>query len=267
MLVMKCGGVFLPVGPRIATLSPVHNGYLFFDAGGQADKLRNWGAAFVLGRSDLEAVNAIVAELRHRNAAVCRADGEIKGGDLPNSEIQWARRRLRGHYVVLWFNSYPELNSELMTGFWDQLTKFIGGNASEALRAYDSYLGGLKAVNLHKVCSLITHVQRMREVLSGDQIAPMLAQLHLVADQENLPQSDRAAKLVRLFLAANANFAGMMTGSFADLESMSASDGSVSVDLNGRSSESAGLQLVDIMVQGVHRKLDGFPRGFLDNYS
>lgn len=267
MLTLRCGRVFLPVGPRIETLTPVHEGHLFFDAGGQADDLRHWGAAFVFGRAELDAVTSIIDELRTRNPAVCLPSGEIKGRDLSDGEILWLRQQLRGHYVVLWFNSYPEHDSNLMTGFWKQLEDFIAADASGTVGLFEPYVAALKAVNKHKLFSLIAHAQRLREVLVGDRIGRALAQLRLVADRENLPQAAQAASLVRLFLAATARSAGMRTGSIDELLQGSPDAGRVTVDLDGDSAAVAGLQLVDVMVQGVNRQLDGFPKGFLDPYT
>jgi hypothetical protein len=266
MMVMRCGDLFVPFGPRIIATEPCHEAHVFVDAGGQANKLRHWGAAYVHTKADLRAVDEIVAELKRRNAHALTPAGEIKGGKLLDSEVHWVRKQLRGYYIILWYNTYPEYDSKLMMDFRRQFEKVVAVADEGTSGSYSAYWASLKPVNQQKLFSFVVHLQRLGTLFPDEKIASQLAQLHLVADREDLPQSVEAARLVRMSLAATAREAGMKSVNIEEVFKTSPSVGAVTVDLDGDSARLPGLQLVDVMIQGANRRLDGYWKGFLDDY-
>jgi hypothetical protein len=124
-------------------------------------------------------------------------------------------------------------------------------------RAVESCFARLKAVNQHKLISILQHLKWFGDKVRETGLAPQLRSVRVVVDREDFPDTETCAVLTKEAVAAIFQAAGMsyvLTGTWFREKP---AEGAVTVDLGGDSARCAGLQYVDILLQVVQRQLPG----------
>jgi len=124
--------------------------------------------------------------------------------------------------------------------------------------SWAAYLRGLKPVNQWKVFSVIAHVHWLVGEIKRVGVGSQLASVRLLVDREDLPSPSTASSFVKAALAASFQSAGMSLSTTGTAHDEDPQEGAVTVEMDSDSSASSGIQLADILLQAVQRRLPGF---------
>ena len=116
----------------------------------------------------------------------------------------------------------------------------------------------LKIVNKHKFVSFITHLHWFYKELNIKKIASIFRSVTICIDRENFPNPEEHSWALKLFASSILQGLGMPYWLTGDIFNEDASHGSVKVDIDCDSSKVPGLEVVDVLLQGVCRNLEDF---------
>jgi len=259
------------VGSRILAPPKSFPLFVYIDAGGRSEVTRVWGGLVAVGEAEDAWLLEALRDLRVRNVPTNPPTEELKGAVLPSAEIRRVARRLReeDHRVLFWANWYPEASSPEITRISKRAIAEIRSIRADRLRldapaiqsrynGMADYLDGLKSVNRYKVMSVLAHLQWLMAELERVHLGPQVGSVRVLVDQEGLPEPAQAADLVKLHVAASLQAVGMSVRLTGKALREGHDKGAVVVDMNADSRDFPGLQLTDMLLQLVQRKLPGY---------
>lgn len=98
----------------------------------------------------------------------------------------------------------------------------------------------------------------MGEEVRRTKLGHQLNSVRLIVDREDFPNVEACAILIKEALSAILQAAGISYSLTGRAYKEKATEGAITVDLNGDSCKCQGLQCVDILLQVVQRQLPGF---------
>lgn len=242
--------------------------YVYLDADGRSGTNRVWGGLVAVGETEN---SWLVEPLTDLQNTIVAPPAELKGRDLPDSSIVHVARRIRvdDHRVLFWANWFPEAGRSDIVQMTQRFLADLRGIRAGRLRLdapdiqaryrrTNNYLAGLKRVNRHKLISILAHLNWLLAEIKRRQLGPQLASVIVTVDREDLPEVGEGADFLKLLLAASLQAAGMPVRLTGKALREGWNEGAVKIDLNGNSQHSPGLQLTDILLQVVQRKLPGY---------
>jgi hypothetical protein len=238
--------------------------WVFLDAGGKAGDQRVWGGLAAIGESELSWIEKVLDDMRKNGSEAI----ELKGRELETSIIKATGRRIlqEDRRIIFWANwllDWKDLKSEEFSKRLGSALNSLKPNPhhieQHTIEAWQNnnanYFETLKPINRHKLLSIIIHVQWLIAEIKRIQLGAQLKSARIVIDQENFPDEAQCGVVVKSFIAAGLQSAGMdfsLTGKAFREE---AREGSVSVNVAAKSGENTGVQFVDILLQAVLRKV------------
>ncbi len=239
--------------------------WVFLDAGGKAGNQRVWGGLAAIGETELSWIAKALNDIGEDNN---NGATELKGRELGTEVIKAAGRRIleEDRRIIFWANWLLDWEDQKSKEFSKRLgdaLAFLKPNPyhleQRTIETWQndiaSYFEELKPVNQHKLLSIIIHIQWLISEIKSTQLGGQLKSASLTIDNENFPNEAQCGSLVKFFFAAGLQSAGMdcsLTGTAFREESC---EGSVSVNVAGKSEKDAGIRYVDILLQAVLRKV------------
>lgn len=243
---------------------------IYLDAVGRANEVRTWGALAAVGDSGHKTVEKVMSGAVDRNGHLCEESGELKGKALPDSEITRVAQELNGSDVFFWGIPVRDKDSELMVSvrrmFIEGLRALRPHRGRKDWRDLETrkrnlvkYLDlDLKDVNQHKYLCIALHATQLVELLAARDRVKRLTEVEVMIDRENFPNPSFCAWGLKWWIAAQLQGRGMHYSLNGNAPHETCSEGNVRVNADADSKSSSGLQLVDILAQGVFRKVPGY---------
>lgn len=244
---------------------------VFVDAGGRAAENRVWGGLAIVDDVEVAWLEKTILELRAKHVKLCLPTGELKGSALPDSEIRSLGWRMKDedHRILFWANWYPAVEHPRMVALVKKTIDFLRtlradpyrldvGKIDDLYSRLAAFLEGLKGINRHKVISTVAHLGWLMGELERKALGPQLGAARIVLDREDIPLPRDCSEFLRLFIATSLQAAGMSRRLTWRALWMDGGSGAVTVSPEADSAHSAGLQMVDILLQGVQRGLPGY---------
>lgn len=243
------------------------NLFVYIDAGGWAKSKRVWGGLAAFGRLEDNWIDRKIHDLGIQHPHARETTGELKGRRLDLGAVVDTGRLIlsEGRRMCFWSNWYPKPDQSAADDF---LRAFGGIRAArwrlDASRiqarndAWAGYLERLKPVNRWKVFSLLAHLQWLVQEIRRTRVGHQLSRVELLVDREALPSPAKAGELVKTMFAASLQHAGMSLAKTGRAYEETPQEGAVRVDMDANSAVSSGLQLVDVLLQAVQRRLPGY---------
>jgi hypothetical protein len=242
--------------------------YVFVDAGGRQAECRVWGGLAAIGTQELMWIESAVCDLKRRYANRTEVSGELKGKVVSTRDAMREGRTLdlKGRRIRFWVNWYPRASESSLARLRQEFQDFLAGlhphghrldqdRVERWSRDMEKYFRKLKPVNRHKVLSLLAHIQWLAGDIRRTGIGSQLGSAKIIVDREDFPKPAGCANLVKAFVSASLQAAGMsyrLTGSAAREEP---EEGAVTVDVHSDSAAHAGLQYCDVLLQAVQQQL------------
>lgn len=257
------------VGYRISVPPDSQRLHVFLDAGGRAGEVRVWAGLAVFGDDELAWVEDVLAEIRAERGESEAGVAEVKGRDVSLEVAQAIGRRIRDedHRIAFWASRHPAPGAEAWTAAASDLGTLLDASRADEVRIDQielnhwycdmaAYYRKLKPVNRHKIVAIISHLQWLFDGLRSTGTAACLAEVRVLIDREDFPRPVEAcAKLIKAFVSAGLQAAGMSFRGTGRAPRESAEEGAISVNIHADSSGSAALQLTDILLQVVQARL------------
>lgn len=263
---------FGELGTGIAVPRPHFPMSVYTDASGRAGEVRIWGSLAVIGAARDSALDDLMVELNRRNSDKAEPSGELKGKNLPEEEIAFARSQIPPEGAMFWANCYGNRHDRSLQDRHQRLSDLFRCIRADPCRldamhinarfdAAADYYDRLKPVHKHNFVSLVAHHHWLFEQIGRLQIGDSLLSVAFAVDQENFPQPvQECAWFLKLWACAALQSAGVsikLTGAALGETNVG---GAVTVQVDADSRNKPGLQLVDILLQGVARDVRGFGR-------
>ncbi|MDA3821831.1 MAG: hypothetical protein PF450_04350 [Bacteroidales bacterium] len=237
---------------------------VFIDAGGKAGNQRVWGGLVTIGESEITWIQQVLNAVGED----CNEDFELKGRELETTVIKAAGRKIldEDRRILFWANWLLDWKDEKSQKFAEKLGGTLNSLKSNPYHLerdsietwYNEnagYFSGLKPVNQHKLLSIILHVQWLIAEIKRTRLGRQLKSVRVVIDKENFPNEARCGVVVKAFVAAGLQGAGMDCSLTGKAFREEANEGSVIVNVSGKSEKHAGIRYVDILLQAVLRKV------------
>ncbi|MCA8972148.1 MAG: hypothetical protein KDC95_20340 [Planctomycetes bacterium] len=240
---------------------------LHVDAGGRAGNKRVWGGLAAMGEIEDAWIGDTMSRLVEDQQGSKSGPGEVKGRDLDLATVVDIGQRMRSddRRIIFWSNWYPEpnhaLSSQMIKAFAEVRAarwRLDAARIQARNNTWSDYLRRLKSVNQWKVLSVLAHVQWLVGELKRVRMGRQVGAVRMLVDREDLPTPSVAASLVKTMIAASFQDAGMSLATTGSAYEERPEQGAITVNMEGDSSAYAGLQLVDILLQAVQRRLPGF---------
>jgi hypothetical protein len=248
--------------------------HVFLDAGGRASERRVWGGLACVGDRELAWLEQKIGDLKKTHTESTEESGELKGKHVSTPVAKKLGRYLReeDRQSIFWATWCPELNQQDLAWLRTLFSSFLASQKADPyrldceriddlFRGVESCFVQLKAVNQHKLISVLQHLKWLGDRVKEKGLGPQLRSVRIVVDRENLPDVGRCAALVKEAVAAMFQAAGMSYTSTGRWFKEKPDEGAIVIDLSGDSTSCVGLQYVDILLQAVQRQLPGFGRG------
>jgi len=237
---------------------------VFLDAGGKAGNQRVWGGLATVGDAETTWIQKVLNAIGED----CNDEFELKGRELETSIIKAAGRRIldEDRRIIFWANWLLDWKDEKSQKFAEKLEATLSSLKSNPYHLerqsietwYNKnadYFNKLKPVNQHKLLSIILHVQWLIAEIKHRNLGHQLKSVKFVIDRENFPNEARCGVVVKAFVAAGLQGAGMDCSLTGKAFREKANEGAVFVDVSGESEKHVGIRYVDILLQAVLRKV------------
>jgi hypothetical protein len=257
-------GSWVDAGDRTLALS------IFLDAGGQQSEHRLWGGLAVLDNRERVWLASALDALRAECPEAVETSGELKGKRLPLAVAKRAGQRLReeDRRILFWANWYPRSSDtdvrRVRANFLRHMAlrqvdphRLDRTTVARWFRESEAYFGTLPEVNAHKVLSILAHLQWLVGELARVDLARQLREVDVVVDREDFALPTVCARLVKSFLAASLQGAGMCYRLTGRAFREDGEEGAVRVTIHGESTQHPGLQYTDLLLQVVQQQLPG----------
>ena len=261
------------VGSTIVQPSESLSLYVYIDAGGHASETRVWGGLAAVGGQEDTWLADTVDDLKVKYPEAVLPSGELKGACLSDIAVRATGRRIRDecHRLLFWSNWYPVSTSRGVIALGGYFVDSISSLRADRhrldrqlvddhyRRVTDYLMSRLKDINRHKVMSMMAHIQWLTAELKRVRIADQLCAVKVVIDRENFPEpSSVCADLLKLHVAASLQAAGMSVRLTGRAPFEIHDEGAVVIDVNADSRNIPGLQVVDVLLQAVQRRLPSY---------
>ncbi|MDO8141870.1 MAG: hypothetical protein Q6358_10265 [Candidatus Brocadiales bacterium] len=258
------------IGSKIVSAPQSLEMRVFLDAGGKANRRRVWGGLALIGERELDWLQKVLDDIRAEFPIIDIKKPELKGRDLPTSVIKAAGRKLReeDRRILFWANWLPAWNEQAaqkLSVLLAHTLKSMRPNPNHFkqhaietwYRDNADYFSNLKKdVNRHKLLSIVAHFQWLATEIARIELGYQLKSVEVVIDRENFPIEEKCGVLIKSFVAAALQCAGMdctLTGrAYREREN----DGAIVINVAGESENSVGIRYVDLLLQTVLRKVE-----------
>lgn len=237
---------------------------VFFDAGGKAGNQRVWGGLATIGESEITWIQQVLNDISED----CNGDFELKGREIETSVIKAAGRKIldEDRRILFWANWLLDWKDQKSQKFAEKLGDTLNSlkpnpyhlerqSIETWYNENSSYFGKLKPVNQHKLLSIILHVQWLIAEIKRTKLGRQLKSVRIIIDKENFPNEARCGVVVKSFVAAGLQGAGMDCSLTGKAFREEANEGFVIVNVSGESENYVGIRYVDILLQAVLRKV------------
>jgi len=255
------------INSRIEAPSQSLDMKIFIDAGGQAEHQRVWGGLASIGSNEINWMKEILEKISKKNNIPISQ--ELKGFKLPLEEIKSSGRMIleNDRRILFWGNwilAWDEKKAEDLTRTLELALNSMKPNSYNLqkdsiavwYKKQSSYFSKLrKPVNKYKILSIIVHLQWIINEVERCKLGKQLKSVEVIIDNENFPKVNKCGVLIKHFVAAGLQRAGMhytLTGKALEEE---ANEGAIVVNAAGKSEDVVGIRFVDILLQAVLRKV------------
>lgn len=259
------------LGSRIVGSRDSLDLYVYIDAGGRASENRVWGGLAVVGDRENVWIATHVEDLRSRHAGCLRPNGELKGSDLSDSEVVNSGRKIRENdrRILFWANWYPEAARQDVSNVVERYLKEMKEIRADQYRLdrdeidwryreLTEYFENLKGINKYKTLSILAHFHWLVAEIERVRLGSELRTVSILVDREDFPAPSRCAELLKLHIAAELQAVGMSVKLTGRVFRERYSEGAITIDVGSDSSASFGLELTDVLIQAVQRRLPGY---------
>ena len=238
---------------------------IFIDAGGKSGHQRVWGGLATIGTSEIKWMEGVLGNIHKSNRLGSK---ELKGRELSIEEIKSTGRKIREEdrrilFWANWLECWNEKKAQNLTKILENTLSSMEPNhyhlKKETIDAWyksqASYFSKLKPINQYKVLSIIAHFQWIINEIEKCKLGHQLKSVEVVIDNENFPNEKDCGVLIKHFISAGLQSAGMHYTHTGKASKEHAQEGAVNVNMAGKSEDIVGIRFVDILLQAVLRKV------------
>jgi hypothetical protein len=245
--------------------------HVFLDAGGRASETRLWGGLACIDDRELAWLARRLDDLKALLPDCVEESGELKGKHVsaPLAKELGQYLREEDRRSVFWATWCAQMDDPVLTDLRTVFSGFLLSQKADSSRLdcvqlddrfqrIASRFTNLKAVNQHKVISILQHFKWLEDEARRTNLGNQLRSVRVIVDREDFPDPETCAVLMKEAVAATFQAVGMSYKLTGRALREKATEGAIVVDLAGDSHKCKGLQYVDILLQVVQRQLPGF---------